>query len=665
MARIINFEGRRISVPDDATDDEVAEIIGATTPTTAAKPDIQPQKSEFRKDYPVLAGVGDVASGMSSIPRGALNIVGKAFTGSKWGDILMPQTEVDKESLLYTAGQILDPSAMAVGGAAGTAAKFIPRIGQYARNVAGGVAGGGAIGGLSDEGDAATGAAVGGTVSAALPILGRAAGKVTDIATGRGGDIRAGRILREAGADATTLAQAPAGLNVAQAMGTEAPAAVSALQNVAAKYQPDAALAMKAAQENARRAAMTNVAGGATATQSRQAQGAAFDAATAEFKPGMTTELNAANEANRQLARMTPQLAQKRTSEISALQGEGRAATESAQRGVSAAEGKPGFLTQGDRAAEFADVASDFATIKAQRQAEREFIENKIGSLEAHGLKPLSAEPIIAKIDSLMSNVPGLTNDLLSGVKSTIQETARNNNGRLDAYDLYEIRKNEINSTITRMLKDSGNSEKARASDLAGKVKKAIDDAIIDAGGTDWKTHLNKYALGMRSIERQKMGQTAMGMSDKKLIGLVEGNEPKAVEKIFGPGKYDFTAQMGEKAAPFQRAASELQRDITLAEKAAAGGDKAGKIILDNLFTMHLPNLLRQDISLINRAMEAAGSRINRSTVEKLSKAMYDPAEAARVIRTLPMQDRNAILRAMTDPTVTGAAAGMMTGANE
>lgn len=48
MARVINFEGRKITVPDDATDDEVSSIISSTvsskpiTPTETTKP-IQPK----------------------------------------------------------------------------------------------------------------------------------------------------------------------------------------------------------------------------------------------------------------------------------------------------------------------------------------------------------------------------------------------------------------------------------------------------------------------------------------------------------------------------------------------------------------------------------------------------------------------------------------------
>ena len=36
MARVIKFEGRNIVVPDDATDDEVATIIGGSAPTPQA-----------------------------------------------------------------------------------------------------------------------------------------------------------------------------------------------------------------------------------------------------------------------------------------------------------------------------------------------------------------------------------------------------------------------------------------------------------------------------------------------------------------------------------------------------------------------------------------------------------------------------------------------------
>lgn len=42
MTRIVNFEGRKISVPDDATDDEVAQILDSSTPAPAPPATINP-----------------------------------------------------------------------------------------------------------------------------------------------------------------------------------------------------------------------------------------------------------------------------------------------------------------------------------------------------------------------------------------------------------------------------------------------------------------------------------------------------------------------------------------------------------------------------------------------------------------------------------------------
>lgn len=61
MARIIPFEGRSISVPDDATDDEVAEILEASSPAPAPKAETP---GFFERLGNKVVGAGEFVSGM-------------------------------------------------------------------------------------------------------------------------------------------------------------------------------------------------------------------------------------------------------------------------------------------------------------------------------------------------------------------------------------------------------------------------------------------------------------------------------------------------------------------------------------------------------------------------------------------------------------------------
>lgn len=673
------------------TGEVVAESAIPVNPM-GARPKLMPQEEMTSTDKWLASrkglssdmeqGIADFMGSAASTGTGVLNIVGGLF-GKELDRTNVRGIKRDPSSWSSLAGGFADPAAAMVGAGAGKAAQMIPKLGQLGKNVAAGTAAGGVIGGLSEEGSAAGGALAGGAFGAAIPLLGKVAGKIGDLVRGRGGDIRAGRILREAGGPdiAQRLAAAPAGpLNVAQAYGADAPVALAGVQRFADDQLAGAQRAANIARQQAatRQAAMARVAGGGSAEEAAVAQQVARRQLGADTNPQRIAELGAANEANQQLGKMLPQVAQKRASEIAALQGQGRTATESAQQRVLGenfypVEGHPRFPSryapQTDRAAEFADTASDFAAIKAQRQGEREFIERKIGSLEKYGLRPLTADPIVASIRAKLlqpgDRATSMVQKVLGGIDDAISQAAKNNGGVLDAYDLHAIRKYEINSVIDDLLKDASKSDKARAGKLADDVKSAIDTAISNAGGTGWKDYLSKYSMGMRSIDKMAMAQAAKDLPDKQLIKLAEGNKPKLVEKIFGPGQRSFTGAMGSDAAPFQQAASELSRDRALSESAKAGGGAAGEILKKHMFGFTPPNMLNTQMTVIHKAVNFLGDKLNASTIEKLSQAMQDPRKAMQVMQTLPASERSLILKAMQNPVVTGTAAGMLTGATQ
>lgn len=77
MARVINFEGRRINVPDDATDEEVSEIIqssGAPAKQTARPAAPRPTQAPSSIDRAIASPLGQGALGLTDIVAGPVQL---------------------------------------------------------------------------------------------------------------------------------------------------------------------------------------------------------------------------------------------------------------------------------------------------------------------------------------------------------------------------------------------------------------------------------------------------------------------------------------------------------------------------------------------------------------------------------------------------------------
>lgn len=198
MVRKIQFEGRNIVVPDDATDDEVAMILGGkSAPTTLTNEQIAEQKQRATKSMiraergPIRNAIGDFVSGATALGGKILDIPSKMFDAPWMRSELGQMGEVaDKDSTSYMAGGLVDPIAQAAGSGAFAAASRVPGIpklaegtSNYIKNI---VAGGATGAGLSvaNGGDATEGGVVGAGLTALIanPALAKAASKLSDVA---------------------------------------------------------------------------------------------------------------------------------------------------------------------------------------------------------------------------------------------------------------------------------------------------------------------------------------------------------------------------------------------------------------------------------------------------------------------------------------------------
>ena len=535
-------------------------------------------------------------------------------------------------------------------------------------------AGGGAVTGAASAGlvnpeDVETGALIGAAVpTVAVPLAKGAArflGYGKDVITGRAAEVRVGEIMRQALGDqlipaTEALGRARPGITAVQALKeagiTSDP--FMALGKMAESIDTKSAYRLlREAQEGAMQNQLAAVAGGATQTAAREAQVRAKNELTAITTPMRDVELQAANQAGQTISQLAPRVAQKEASMINALQGQGQAATDAAQAGVRAETGAPGFLTQGTRAAESGVLSGEMGAIKAQRQAERDFIQNQIGSLKDYGLKPLDITPIVNTIDSKLAdpNLFGQTQLLrvLQGLKDDFTDAVAANGGVADARALYSIRKAGISQKIDEMFSGMDPAAKQRlAANVLSSVKNPIDEAITKAGGTGWKDYLQTFETGMRGIDQQKVAALALEKfkgSKEDFLKLVRGDNPDAIEKIFGPGSFNIVKEMDPiDLYRMSRVASKVERDIGIEKEAAAGAKGLARIMgMSESQINGIPAFFSTTTTTINMALKLLRNKISQDAYDVVEKSMMSGRSAADVIQTLPSKERNAVLRTL------------------
>jgi hypothetical protein len=339
-------------------------------------------------------------------------------------------------------------------------------------------------------------------------------------------------------------------------------------------------------------------------------------------------------------------------------------ATEAAQQAAIGAKGKPGFLTAGDRSQEWKQTSDTFAAIANQRRAEAGFIERQIGSLEDYGLRPLDAGGITAAIDAKLAT-PGLRassnmTKVLQSIRDDIANLTEKGGGVIDAHDLYTLRKEGINERIMQVLGQTDPKISAKVTrKTLEEVRPLIDDAIEKAGGTGWRDYLKTYAQGMQAIDQKAMAAEAAKLfknSPQEYVRLVRGNNPDAVEAIFGPGSYDIFKEMGSKMPTLEKVASNIQRAGEMKEAATAGTETLGRIMGADSFRLRFPSLLNRATTAANLTLDILEKRLDRKVFAELQKGMLSGKSALEMLDTLPAAEKSKALKALADPSSWGKA---------
>jgi len=255
----------------------------------------------------------------------------------------------------------------------------------------------------------------------------------------------------------------------------------------------------------------------------------------------------------------------------------------------------------------------------------------------------------------------------MGNVADLIEEGVQRGGGVLDARDLYSIRKDAINSVIQKLYPTAdAKTQQKYASELLGQLRPLIDDAIEAAGGTGWRNYLKTFEEGMELVNRRKLGARIKELYEsnpERARKIIEGNDPKTVEKAFGPGSYDVIAAMGEDFPVLRQIADDIAREGRIAEKVAAGGTVARNILQDSSISARIPNLFSPKITITNQLLGELELVVNKRTMEALSRASRSGQDLARVLDTLPFIERNRVIQYLLANPQFGAAVPAAVGA--
>lgn len=485
-----------------------------------------------------------------------------------------------------------------------------------------------------------------------------------------GEDLPAARnALRAAFNEDVTAAQALARIDPATgAPMLNMPTAQALLQRASAR-DPKFFTTMFGEQEAARYNALADLAGGANQTTARAAREEMKNMLNQRLIPTLEIELGAANIAGQLKPKFETQVRQFGEAAAGKVEDVRRmaAAGEKAAKPVYPVPGQPRAPQRYTYAGELGERAEQVATEAAEGSLRfgeaRRFAQAASDSLAEHGLKPLESKTIISAIDRRLTDpAVGANRDVqrvLTRVKDDLLEWT-NAGGVIDAWALDTIRKSSVNQAARDILGAGADPKavKKLAAQTLSEVRPLFVSAVEEAGGTGYGQYLKAYERGMQEIGQTKLGGEAMRLylsNPRQFVDLVEGNSPKVVEKIFGPGSYNIFKEMSVDAMQrLGKVAAEVKRGEAIAKQATEGETALVELFKESLPSFRLPNIFNVAATTGNKVLDILEKKLGKSTMEALTKASKSAKDFDELLGTLPADERSKVLKVIKNPSTWG-----------
>jgi len=296
-------------------------------------------------------------------------------------------------------------------------------------------------------------------------------------------------------------------------------------------------------------------------------------------------------------------------------------------------------------AAKADDVAAQAAKGSLVFGEAARFKQAAVDSLESYGLRPLTSNSILSRLGGILNNPEFAGNDVIEGaVKAFGDDVVKwtKNGGVIDAFALDSLRKNSVNAAIEKLRPGlDQTSKKNLAAGVIAQLKTPIINAIEEAGGTGYGKYLGDYAANAQLIDRRKLAGKALEMLNKspdEFTRLVQGNNPDAVEAVFGPGSFNIFKEMGTDIKPMQQIADELLRDAKIGEQVKAGRRALG--IEKESMAEKIPGFVGYKTAVAKKVLQTLEGKVSKKTIGILSDAAKTGKAMNEVLDTLPADER-------------------------
>jgi hypothetical protein len=503
------------------------------------------------------------------------------------------------------------------------------------------------------------------------PLLGKAIGKVADLKNIP--QNKAAEIARNAlGPDLPEVInalKAAQGQNVSAAQATAAINSPTwqALIDRATARDPRFLRALEQSQGETSLNALSRLVGGATATDVR--------ATTDTMKQTLRDITSPARQAALNRANLGQQVAQYEA-EAGKLSAEATAKVQDVRRLINAgnlAEASarldlikrnlPVGLTKYTYKGDLARMADEWASKAADASLDlgqgARFAQSAADSLREAGIKPLKGEAIIGQIRGVLNNPEFAGNDLLSGAAKNIANDIAQwtkNGGIIDARALDAIRKNSINATVQQLRPGvDATTQRNLAAKVTSEIKPTLINAIEAAGGKGYREYLDEFSKGMQKIAETKLTGEAVRLwkTDKDaFVRLVQNESPDVVEKFLGPGNYNIATELSDNVvSTLQSQAQKHLANLSVKGQVSAGQDALKQLLLDNTSKLRIPSYLSAVATTTNKALNILENKIGTKTMGVLTEALKTPGSAANLLERLPIEERNRVVKLISDPS--------------
>ena len=287
------------------------------------------------------------------------------------------------------------------------------------------------------------------------------------------------------------------------------------------------------------------------------------------------------------------------------------------------------------------------------------FSQSAADSLRAAGIKPLKGDEIVSQIRGVLNNPEFAGNDLLSGAaKNVANDIAQwtKSGGIIDARALDAIRKNSINATVQQLRPGvDATTQRNLAAKVTAELKPTLINAIEAAGGKGYREYLDEFSKGMQKIAETKLtGEAArLWKTDKDaFVRLVQNEAPDVVEKFLGPGNYNIATELSENTiSTLQSLASKRANQLASSKQASDGQKALATLLEENTSKFRLPSLLNFWATATNKTLAELQTAIGSKSMKILADAMQSPQGAKNLLEKLPAQERNNVLKIISNPS--------------